>query len=205
MKTLYESGELTRGSQEIEEELGAPVEGSGWKAEVWRLGEKNLNGRVYTEELARRLIEEGKATVCYDGHESSLLSGLEYGNAVAVASSPRIEGGSLVVDVDFTDRAFEAKVEALSGAGVPIGVSSVGLGDVEGDGTVVPETYELVRWLDFVTSPAGGVHAVRKESEPDGAGSPASDAVPSAEGGGLPAGSRDRVAEALVRHIGVIL
>ena len=121
-----------------------------WTASVWKLGEMNLNGRIYTRGLAERIVSENKKTVAYDGHDVNWTTGEEYGIAKAVCSNPRIEGNELRVDIDFIDEAYKARLEKLVDMGISIGVSSVGYGDVD------PTT---IRFLDFVTMPAGDVYA----------------------------------------------
>lgn len=136
-----------------------------WVAPVWNLDEVNLNGRIYPTELAERIVGDNPATIANDGHDSDWKSGAEYGGAVAVCKNPRIENKQLWVDIEFIDDDYRKKLEAISAQGVPIGVSSVGYGEMDKDGRVIPESYELVRFLDFVTSPAGLVYATREKEE----------------------------------------
>jgi hypothetical protein len=147
----------------------APIqesEGKGhWVADVWRLGERNLNGRTYTKEVATKVIKETPSTLAYDGHYADVVSGNEYGIAKAICKNPRIEGELLKVDIEFIDKEFEEKLEKISKAGVPIGVSSVGYGEVDAKGVIISATYSLVRYLDFVTSPAGEVYATHTNEE----------------------------------------
>ena len=131
-----------------------------WTASVWKLGEMNLNGRIYTRGLAERIVSENKKTVAYDGHDVNWTTGEEYGIAKAVCSNPRIEGNELRVDIYFIDEAYKARLEKLVDMGISIGVSSVGYGDVDPTtGIVNEQTYVLIRFLDFVTMPAGDVYA----------------------------------------------
>ena len=136
-----------------------------WKAPIWNLDSMNLNGRIYTTELAERIARENHATIANDGHDSDYRSGHEYREAVAICKNPRIEDNQLWVDIEFIDDAYRKKLEDISSRGVPIGVSSVGYGELDDDGRIVAETYELVRFLDFVTSPAGLVYATRESEE----------------------------------------
>lgn len=157
-KLLIESGGVLRFGTPLKEEEGG--DGSAkWSAPVWRLGVMNLNGRTYPLELAQRIVEESPVTVAYDGHNVDMQTGEEYGIAKAVCSNPRIEGNELWVDIDFVDKDYEALLKSLMDRGVSIGVSSVGWGDMDKDGVVIAESYELVRFLDFVLSPAGEVYA----------------------------------------------
>lgn len=141
-------------------------EASGtWVADVWKLGERNLNGRTYTKEVAEKVIKEKPSTLAYDGHFADMVSGNEYGIAKAVCKNPRIEGNLLRVDLEFIDEEFEEKLNKIAKAGVPIGVSSVGFGETDEKGVIIPATYSLVRYLDFVTMPAGEVYANKESKE----------------------------------------
>ncbi|MDT4761826.1 hypothetical protein [Sphaerochaeta sp. PS] len=142
------------GDERLAEQSGSV---SAWSAPIWNIGKINLNGRVYTQELAERLIAENRATIAYDSHRHEW--GEAYGNTVAVAKQPRIEDGLLWVDIFFVDKAYSDKLLAIHTAGVPIGVSSVGYGETDNDGVVNAATYELVRYLDFVTDPANDTYA----------------------------------------------
>ena len=136
--------------------------GRKWECDVWKLGEINLNGRIYTRELAERLCKEGVVTTVNDGHLQDWVSGKEYECAKAVASNLRIEGNVLKCDLTFlsSEKEYEEKLAELSRLGISIGVSSVGYGEYEPDGkTVKADTYEVIRVVDFVTQPAGEVYA----------------------------------------------
>ncbi len=142
------------GEERLTEQAGSV---SAWSAPIWNIGRLNLNGRVYTDELAKRLVAENKATLAYDSHRHEW--GEAYLAAVAVARNPRIEGEQLWVDIFFVDKAYSEKLSAIHEAGVSIGVSSVGYGETDKDGVVNAATYELVRYLDFVTDPANETFA----------------------------------------------
>lgn len=132
-----------------------------WEAQVWRVGVLNLNGRVYTEELAQRMVAENKITLAYDGHDGDRYG--DYAPAKAVCKNPVIKDGYLAVEVFVTDDAYQETIEKIVKLGHPIGVSSVGYGETDKDGIINAATYELVRYLDFVVRPSGGNGAVRKE------------------------------------------
>ena len=153
---LIESGGVLHQPQ-LNEESGSK---GVWTATVWKLDERNINGRTYPKALGERIAREGKSTMAYDGHEVDWITGQEYGIAKAVCSNPRIEGNELRVDIDFVDESYEALLEKLVEKGIAIGVSSVGYGDVDPMTGVVNEaSYVMVRFLDFVTMPAGEVYA----------------------------------------------
>lgn len=137
---------------------------SAWTAPVWNIGKLNLNGRVYTKELADRIVAENRATIVYDSHESDY--GSAYSNVVAVAKNPRIEQEQLWADIFMVDEIYSRKIEAIHRAGVGIGVSSVGYGETDKDGVVNAQTYELVRYMDFVVDPANETYANPEQSEP---------------------------------------
>lgn len=137
------------GEERLTEQQGAI---SAWTAPIWNIGKLNLNGRVYPEELAKRIVAENKATLSYDSHNHPW--GEAYKEAVAVTKNPRIENDQLWVDIFFVEKAYSEKIASIYKAGVPIGVSSVGYGETDKDGVVNASTYELVRYLDFVTAPA---------------------------------------------------
>ena len=166
---LIESGVL-HVVKTLEESQGNP-ESEVWTSEVWRLDEVNLNGRVYTTALAERIVKENRKTMCFDGHDVDWLSGHDYEPAVAYCDNPRIENNCLVVDIHFLESqrnsASVKNILELFKAGIPIGVSSVGYGTIDENG-IVQMDYELIRYLDFVSMPAGLVYAApKKESETD--------------------------------------
>lgn len=150
-----------------------------WTAEVWRLDEVNLNGRVYSTELAQRIVKDGLKTMSYDGHEADWRTGNDYAPAIAYCDNPRIENRCLVVDIHFLesqkDSASVRNIRELHRSGLPIGVSSVGYGSIDQNGTI-QDDYELIRYLDFVASPAGLVYAEPKgennKPKTDPAGNP---------------------------------
>lgn len=144
-----------------------------WEAAIWRIGILNLNGRVYGEELAQRIVAENKILVSYDGHDGDRFG--EYGPVKAVCKNPRIENGLLIVEIYVIDKDFNARLAQLHELGVGIGVSSVGYGDVDNDGIVNPHTYEIIRYLDFVMTPSGQVYAEpKKDSGEEEEGAPSS-------------------------------
>ena len=53
------------GDERLAEQAGSV---SAWSAPIWNIGRLNLNGRLYTEELAKRLVAQNKATLAYDSH-----------------------------------------------------------------------------------------------------------------------------------------
>lgn len=145
---------------ELKESTGEVKNSSVWTAPVWKLGEMNLNGRIYTEKLAERLVRENKTTTAHDGHDD--YKG-EYDNVKAICKNPKIQNGCLWVDIEFTDKEYEKKIEELVKNGVQIGVSSYGYGETNRDGVIDSKSYICVRYLDFVEMPAGCVYLNKSE------------------------------------------
>lgn len=140
-----------------------------WRAPVWRLDQRNLNGRTYTTTLAKRIVAENIATGVCDGHTPDPEK--EYGNYVAVAKNPAIENGLMYVDIYILDDDYASRLDKIRTLGVPIGVSSCGWGETDEYGVVDTDSYEIERYMDFVQHPAAEVYAEpQKESEKDGAG-----------------------------------
>lgn len=136
--------------------------GGEWSVPIWNLGARNLNGRTYTEELAKRLVSDDKKTLVNDGHDDY---GREYGNAQAFAYDPFIENGQLWVRFKFMDSSYEDRIIFCLENGIPVGVSSVGMGSVDEHGVVDAQTYELVRYFDFVNHPANETFVQKAEVE----------------------------------------
>jgi len=167
-KLLIETGTL-KVIQEMKEAQGNPASDI-WTAEVWRLDQINLNGRIYPRSLAERVVRDNIKTMAYDGHDADWRSGHDFAPAVAYCDNPRIDDNALVVDIHFlesqTDCTSVRNIRELYKAGLPIGVSSVGYGSVDENG-IVMDDYEVVRYLDFVAQPAGLVYAEPKTENHD--------------------------------------
>ena len=149
----------------INKEEEADKSSDVWVADIWKLDERNLNGRTYPKALGERIVRENRTTLANDGHEYQVG---EYGVAKAVCSNPRIENGYLRVDVQIIDKDYAHKLLMISQAGMKIGVSSCGYGTCDENGVVDVATYELVRYMDFVTRPAGQVYATINKTNPAG-------------------------------------
>lgn len=165
--TLVVESSVLYKADKLSESTGSTSTGK-WVCDVWKLGVENLNGRIYTKELAERLVKENYITTVNDGHYADYCNGHEYANAVAVAKNLRVEGDYLKCDLEFLSSSsdYEDKLEELVSKGVAIGVSSVGYGAYSDDGkTIDPESYEVVRIVDFVTMPAGEVYAAHMDSD----------------------------------------
>lgn len=183
-------------SKKISEAAGDIEQPRKWSADIWKLGQENLNGRIYPKELAERLVKEQPITTANDGHFYDWISGKEYGCAKAVVKNLRIEDDILKADIEFlsAEEKFEKKLVELIEKGVEIGVSSVGYGEYLPDGkTINPDTYEVVRLLDFVTQPAGEVYA--SMSSDDGGD----------DGSGMPSGMPEKKSEKTINAIKEIM
>lgn len=163
-KKLKKLIETTFGSlKQSEIKEGQESEANVWTASIWKLDKINLNGRVYPTTLAQRLINENKATPVCDGHEPDYHS--EFINYRAVAKEPKIIDGELVVTIKVIDEKYNELLLRLLKEGIGIGVSSVGYGSCDRDGVIDDKSYELVRYCDFVTSPAGEVYAEPQDAD----------------------------------------
>ncbi len=172
METMSIDAEKIR-SVKLTEEEGKKYS-AHWTAPVWHLDAVNLNGRIYSTELAQRIVAESPVTGVCDGHDPDYH--FEYKNFVAVAKNPKIEDGFLWVDIYMVDPVFAERLEQMHSLGLPIGVSSCGFGETDQVGKVISSSYELCRYMDFVTSPAGLVYATpQEESNGKPAGEPASE------------------------------
>ena len=199
-KLLIESGGYLSKPMVMSESEG---EGKGkWSAPVWKIGEMNLNGRIYSMPLAQRIAAEQKSTMAYDGHDVNWISGEEYGIAKAVCSNPRVEDNQLWVDIEFVDEVYEKRLLSLMEKGIQIGVSSVGYGEQDPvSGIIIPESYELVRYLDFVTMPAGEVYARIGEKARNQRQRRSEETVVKTEADKAMAERRSKVAEGLAKLI----
>ena len=131
---------------------------------IWKLDEKNLNGRIYTTALAERLIAENKITYSYCNHPDEEYA-QDFNSVKAVTKNPRIKEGNLCVDVHLVDQAFGNKLKAIVEAGSEVGVSSVGYGTLNKENVIEEDSYELVRYLDFVLNPSYSVFITDENNE----------------------------------------
>jgi len=118
---------------------------------VWRLDQKNLNGRIYGRDLAEKVIENNLATVCLADHPKEEGS---VKDIMAVAKNPRIMGDIMYAECYFVDDDFAKKVNRIVELGSAVGVSSSAFGDVDAQGRVMAEGFELERYFDFVLNPS---------------------------------------------------
>lgn len=127
----------------------------GFEVPVWRLDKKNLNNRVYSRRLGEKVVKEYKdlVTVNLADHPEGDSDG-SVKDILAVSKNPHIRDGVLYVDTYPVDESFANKLERIVELGGGLGVSSSCYGDVDGDGNVLEEDFEVTRWHDFVLSPS---------------------------------------------------
>lgn len=128
---------------------------SGYLIPVWVLDTRNFNERTYKRSLGERVCKEGKITLSLKDHPKDEGS---VDNIVAVMKNPRIIENVLFVECYPVDEEFARKLEKIKRLGGSIGVSSSGFGELDEDGNVITESYELERYADFVLDPSYGVY-----------------------------------------------
>lgn len=147
-------------SNQIVEYAGKRYEARGaLTVPVWRLEQKNLNGRIYGRDLAEKVIANNVATVCLADHPKEEGS---VKDIMAVAKNPRIMGDIMYADCYFVDDDFAQKVYRIVELGSAVGVSSSAFGDVDASGRVMADGFELERYFDFVLNPSYQVFIDKK-------------------------------------------
>ena len=127
---------------------------------IWRLDVENLNGRIYTTELAAQIVSQNAITNVLRNHLEEFEA--EISDIKAIAKNPKIENGMLKVDLEMVDDGFSSLVERIVSAGGRVGLSSVGYGTLDKDKKI--QDYQLVRYADFVINPSALVF-IEQESE----------------------------------------
>lgn len=127
----------------------------GFEVPVWRLDKKNLNNRIYSRRLGEKVAKEYKdlVTVNLADHPEGDNDG-SVKDILAVSKNPHIRDSVLYVDTYPVDESFSKKLERIVELGGGLGVSSSCYGDVDGNGNVLEEDFEVTRWHDFVLSPS---------------------------------------------------
>jgi len=127
----------------------------GYEVPVWRLGKKNLNNRVYSRSLGESVIKEygGLVTVNLADHPEGDSDG-SVKDILGISKNPHIKDDILYVDSYPVDEAFGKKLARMVELGAGLGVSSSCYGDVDSNGNVIEEDFEVVRWFDYVISPS---------------------------------------------------
>jgi chromosome segregation ATPase len=141
---------------------------AAYELPVWRLGEKNLNERVYGKELAEKLMKDQPVTLGLANHPKQEAD-VTY--TFAVERNPHIKENIMYVDAYLVGDNGELANEIIE-AGGSIGLSSSAYGDVDKDGNVQLEGFEIERFCDWVDMPSYEVYAgtenvigVEKKSE----------------------------------------
>lgn len=136
-----------------------------YKVPVWRLDQKNLNGRIYGLDLAEKVCKENKVTYALKDHPKDDSSG-SVDSVVAVGKNPTIEtiDGKkfLFAECYFVDEEFAEKVDKLVEHNLGIGLSSSALGEVDDDGKVIVESFSLERYFDMVLEPSHNVFLTKE-------------------------------------------
>jgi len=142
---------MTEGVQIIEAEGKTYKVDKGYEVPVWRLDKKNLNNRIYTESLGKAVVKNNSMTFALADHPADEGSVLKI---VAVGKNPHIREGILYADCYFVDDVFAKKVENIIKLGMGLGLSSSSYGDVDDNGNVLLEGFEIERYFDFVLNPS---------------------------------------------------
>lgn len=133
-----------------------------YEVPIWRIDEKNLNGRIYPMSVAKKVVRENRVTIALKNHPEDGKDG-SVDDIVAVGKNPHIREDAksgkpiLWADCYFVDKPFQEKVEAVRKHGTGIGLSSCALGELDASGSVLEESFTLERYFDFVVSPSYSV------------------------------------------------
>lgn len=151
---------LTESSSKVKVEEQQLDVSSAFEVPIWRIGERNLNNRTYGSDVAQKVVQENKTTVALADHPKDEGS---VWNIVAVAKNPKIRDGILWAESYFVDEQMAKKVEKIVEYGGEVGLSSSAYGDVDEDGNVLHEGFEIDRYFDLVLEPSYQVY-IGKES-----------------------------------------
>jgi hypothetical protein len=160
---------LTESNKTISLQEGTVNILGAFKIPIWRLGEKNRNGRIYEESLADKIIKENKITPVLDGHPSdSYIPKLN--DIIAVAKNPTkelYEGKKIMfAEVYFVKKELYDSVNRALILGLSLEQSSSGLGELkEDDITVNTDNYFLERYCDLLIVDSSGKVSFSKENE----------------------------------------
>lgn len=128
---------------------------SAYKLPIWKLGQKNLNGRVYSESLGEKIVRENKVTISLDTHPEDNYEP-KIGDIIAIGKNPIIEntpqGKVLFAECHFIDKEIAEKVDRAVEHGFMFEQSSSGFGELNEKNEVVVESYELERYFDLLVS-----------------------------------------------------
>ncbi len=129
---------------------------------VWKQNENNKNGRRY-DKVIESIINQSPVTLGLVDHPH----GADDGNPKdiwAVQKFPQMREGWLCVEV-IPVGAYGALAEEVMSNGGFISISSSSLGQVDYEGFVISEGFQLERYGDWVMNPSNGVKHFEIESK----------------------------------------
>lgn len=130
-----------------------------YRFKIWEVGKFNLNGRCY-DRVIEQVINGKKATLGFANHP---LDEGDVTKTFSVAKNPQIVEGWMTADFYLVGKYGELAEEILERGG-PIGVSSSALGELDGDGYVLSENFELERYGDWVDVPSNNYYHTKDET-----------------------------------------
>jgi len=141
---------------------------SAYKLPVWKLGQKNQNGRVYPESLGEKVLKENKVTIALDTHPSDDYDP-KIQDIIAIGKNPTIEntniGKVLFAECHFVDKVIAEKVDRAIEHGYMFEQSSSGFGELNEKSEVITESYDLERYFDLLVSDSSYQVFFGKENE----------------------------------------
>jgi len=141
------------------------VEGKDYKTngaytfKIWEKGKFNLNERCY-DKVIEKVLKESVTTIGLANHPKDEVDVLK---TFAVSKNPRLVDNWLCADFYLVGDAGALAEEILSKGGV-IGLSSSALGELDNDGYVKEDNFQLERYGDWVDYPSNGVFQNKEES-----------------------------------------
>jgi len=157
---------LNEKNQNVKFEEASHVIYGAYKIAIWKLGQKNKNGRIYPETLAERLCRENKVTIALDTHPEDDYEP-KIKDIVAFTKNPTVEmtsvGKVLFAELYIADPIVDEKIKIGIDHGYMFEPSSSGFGELEGD-TVAVSTYKLERWCDLLISDSSYEVSLSKEN-----------------------------------------
>ena len=139
-----------------------------YKIPIWKLDQKNFNGRVYPKSLGEKVVKENKITIVLDTHPEDNYEP-KIKDIIAVGKNPSVEntniGPVLFAECYFIDKAIAEKVERAVDHGYMFEQSSSGYGELNERNEVITETYELERYFDILVSDSSYNVFLGKENE----------------------------------------
>lgn len=136
---------------------------SVYKIPIWKLNQKNRNGRIYPLALAQKIVKDNKVTVSLDSHpEDDYVPKIK--DIIAIGKNPYIENDILWVYCYIVDEEIDKKMSRALDLGYAFEQSSSGFGEVLED-TVNAENYYLERYFDLLINESSYEVYLTKESE----------------------------------------